>query len=239
MHGEGVRTAEGEATSPAATVSEAIRSRHSCRAFSRQPVDPATVRDILEVARFAPSGGNLQPWLVHVLSGETLSRFRTWLEPKLQALPSGGATEYPVYPPDLQEPYRSRRRKCGEDLYSLVGVARDDRAGKLRQFARNYDFFGAPVGMFFFVDRCMGSAQWSDIGMFMQNIMLLARERGLATCPQEAWAVWHLEVAEFLGVEPRLMLFCGLALGVADGSAPINRLRTERTALDGFVKFHE
>ncbi|HEY2145103.1 MAG TPA: nitroreductase [Steroidobacteraceae bacterium] len=235
----GVSVLEVGATSAAATVSDAICTRHSCRAFTQQTVDAATVRALLQVARFAPSGGNLQPWIVHVLSGESLARFRSFLAPQLMAMPMGGAAEYPVYPPDLKEPYRSRRRKCGEDLYSLVGVARDDRAGKLRQFAGNYDFFGAPVGMFFFVDRCMGSAQWSDIGMFIQNIMLLAREQGLDTCPQEAWAVWHQQVGEFLGVGPSLMLFCGLALGYADTQAPINRLRTEREAVDAFVTFHD
>jgi nitroreductase len=202
-------------------------------------VDAALVRDLLEIARFAPSGGNLQPWIVHVLSGASLAAFRAFLAPQLEATPMGEQPEYPVYPPELKEPYRSRRRQCGEDLYGLVGVARDDRAGKLRQFARNYDFFGAPVGMFFFLDRSMGSAQWSDIGMFMQNLMLLARERGLSTCPQEAWAVWHKQVGEFLSVEPPLMLFCGLALGYADVNAPINRLRTERAEVDAFATFHD
>ena len=228
-----------DATTAAATVSEAIRSRHSIRAFTKQPVDAALVRDLLEIARFAPSGGNLQPWIVHVLSGASLAAFRAFLAPQLEATPMGEQPEYPVYPPELKEPYRSRRRQCGEDLYGLVGVARDDRAGKLRQFARNYDFFGAPVGMFFFLDRSMGSAQWSDIGMFMQNLMLLARERGLSTCPQEAWAVWHKQVGEFLSVEPPLMLFCGLALGYADVNAPINRLRTERAEVDAFATFHD
>ena len=230
---------EVEATLAAATVSDAICSRHSCRAFTREPVDLHVVRELLEIGRYAPSGGNLQPWIVHVLTGPSLVRFRSFLRPKLAAAPMGGNTEYPIYPPDLGEPYRSRRRVCGEGLYQLVGVARDDRAGKLRQFAGNYDFFGAPVGMFFYVDRCMGSAQWSDLGMFIQSIMLLARERGLATCPQEAWAVWHAEVGEFLGVPANLMLFCGLALGHADAQAPVNRLRTERAALDEFVTFHD
>jgi nitroreductase len=235
----GVSVREVDATSAAATVSDAIGSRHSCRAFTEQRVDVGIVHDLLQIARLAPSGGNLQPWMVHVLSGASLLRFRSFLRPKLEAAPMGETPEYPVYPPDLKEPYRSRRRKCGEDLYSLVGVSRDDRAGKLRQFAHNYDFFGAPVGMFFFVDRSMGSAQWSDIGMFMQNIMLLARERGLATCPQEAWAVWHSQVSQFFNIEPHFMLFCGLALGYADADAPINRLRTERAAVEEFVTFHD
>lgn len=146
---------EIDATTAAATVSEAIRSRHSTRGFTQQPVDAAVVRDLLEIARFAPSGGNLQPWIVHVLSGASLAAFRAFMAPQLNAMPMGEQTEYPVYPPELKEPYRSRRRQCGEDLYALVGVARDDRSGKLRQFARNYDFFGAPVGMFFF-----STARW-------------------------------------------------------------------------------
>ena len=220
-------------------VTEAILSRHSCRAFTNQPVEPSTIRQLLETARFAPSGGNLQPWTVHVLTGESMLKFRAQLTPKFLAAPFGGTAEYNVYPPQLKEPYRSYRYKCGEDLYGHIGVTREDKPARYRQFARNYDFFGAPVGMFFFLDRIMGAPQWSDLGMFMQNIMLLARERGLETCAQEAWAVWHREVAEFLGVSPDLMLFCGMSLGYGDYSAPINRLRTERTLLEEFATFHE
>jgi nitroreductase len=202
-------------------------------------VDPAVLRSLLHTARFAPSGGNLQPWIVHVLSGQSLARFRAMLAPKVKTTPLGGAAEYHVYPPDLKEPYRSRRYKVGEDLYGLIGVAREDKLGRVRQFARNFDFFGAPAAMFLFVDRVMGPPQWSDIGMFIQNLMLLAREQGLETCPQEAWAAWHGEVAEFLQVGPELMLFCGLALGYGDHGAPINRLRAERVTVDEFARFHD
>ena len=231
---------EGKAISAAAfSVSDAILSRHSCRSFTAQPVAVASVRQLLETARFAPSGGNLQPWIVHVLSGASMARFRAQLTPQFLANPFGGSAEYHVYPPELKEPYRSRRHKNGEDLYRLIGIQREDRAARHRQFAQNYNFFGAPVGMFFFLDRIMGPPQWSDLGMLIQNIMLLAREQGLESCPQESWAIWHKEVVEFLGVDPSLMLFCGLALGYGDTAAPINRLRTDRAACDEFAVFHD
>jgi len=213
-------------------------SRHSCRAYTAQAVDDGIIRQLLKTACLAASGGNLQPWFVHVISGDSMARFRAQLTPKFLATPFGGTAEYNVYPPELKEPYRSRRHKCGEDLYGHIGVARDDRPARHRQFARNYDFFGAPVGMFFYLDRSMGPPQWSDLGMLIQTLMLLAREQGLETCAQESWALWHKEVGEFLGVPPTLMLFCGLALGYGDYSAPINRLRTERAALEDFATFH-
>jgi nitroreductase len=231
---------EGKAvTSAAFTVSDAILSRHSCRSFTAQPVADAMVRRLLETARFAPSGGNLQPWMVHVLSGASLARFRAQLTPKFLANPLAGSAEYHVYPPDLKEPYRSRRHKNGEDLYRLIGIPREDKPARHRQFAQNYNFFGAPVGMFFFLDRTMGPPQWSDLGMLIQNIMLLAREQGLETCAQESWAIWHKEVAEFLNVESNLMLFCGLALGYGEHAAPINHLRTDRAGFDEFAVFHD
>jgi nitroreductase len=226
-------------TSVAVGVSEAVLSRHSCRAFTHQPVDGETIRRLLETACFAPSGGNLQPWFVHVVTGDSMARFRAQLTPKFLATPFGGTAEYHVYPPELKEPYRSRRHKGGEDLYGHIGVARGDRPARHRQFARNYDFFGAPVGMFFYLDRSMGPPQWSDLGMLIQTLMLLAREQGLETCAQESWAIWHKEVSEFLSVQPTMMLFCGLALGYGDYSAPINRLRTDRAALEDFVSFHD
>jgi nitroreductase len=233
----GVFVQEGK--SAAVGVSEAILSRHSCRSFTAQAIDTATIIQLLDTARFAPSGGNLQPWIVHVLSGNSMARFRAQLTPQFMATPFGGTPEYHVYPPDLKEPFRSRRYKCGEDLYGHIGVRREDKAARHAQFARNYNFFGAPVGMFFFLDRSMGPPQWSDLGMFIQSIMLLARERGMQTCAQESWAIWHREVSEFLGLDAHLMLFCGLALGFGDDSAPINRLRTDRALVEEFVVIHE
>jgi nitroreductase len=216
-------------------VSSAIDSRMSCRAFLPTPVPRAVIVSILETAKRAPSGGNLQPWLVRVLTGAPLEAFLAIIRAKLSAQPTGEGTEYDVYPPNLHEPYRSRRFKCGEDMYATVGIAREHKLARLQQFARNYEFFGAPVALFFSIDRRMGQDQWADVGMFMQNIMLLAREHGLHTCPQEAWAVWHQTVSEFLGLPPEQMLFCGMALGHRDESAPINSLRTDRAPLEEFA----
>jgi nitroreductase len=221
------------------SVSDAIRSRMSCRAFLSTPVPVDTVRRILQAAKQAPSGGNLQPWHVYVVCGESLARFRRIIQAKLMDQPMGEGAEFNVYPPNLKEPYRSRRFKCGEDLYATIGVPREDKTRRLRQFARNYDFFGAPLAMFFAIDRQMGADQWADVGMFMQNIMLLAREAGLHTCPQEAWAAWPKTVGEFLELPAELMLFCGMAVGYRDESAPINSLRTERALLEEFATFRD
>jgi nitroreductase len=216
-------------------VSEAITSRLSCRAFLPKPVPRQTIVSILETAKRAPSGGNLQPWHVHVLAGPALEEFRAVIRAKLPAQPMGEGTEYNIYPPNLHEPYRSRRFKCGEDLYASINIPRADKFARLRQFANNYDFFGAPVGLFFSLDRRMGVDQWADVGMYMQNIMLLAREQGLHTCAQEAWAVWHKTVTELLRIPAEHMLFCGMALGYGDKDAPINSWRTERAPLEEFA----
>ena len=219
-------------------VTDAVRSRMSCRAFLDTPVPLGTLREILDIAKQAPSGGNLQPWQVHVLAGQALREFVGLIRSKLPSQPQGEGTEYAVYPANLKEPYRSRRYQCGEDLYATIAVGREDKLRRLAQFARNYEFFGAPAAMFFVIDRIMGAGQWADVGMFMQNVMLLARELDLHTCPQESWASWHRSVTEFLGLPPEHMLFCGMAIGYRDDSAPINRLRTARVPLEEFARFH-
>jgi nitroreductase len=219
-------------------VTSAVASRISCRAFLDKPVEKQILVEILESAKRAPSGGNLQPWLVHALTGQPLAAFLAAIRGKLSMLPVGEGTEYNIYPPELHDPYRARRFKCGEDLYATIGIPRDNRPARVQQFSRNYEFFGAPVGLFFCVDRRMGQDQWADLGMFMQTIMLLARERGLHTCAQEAWAVWHKTIAEFLRLPPEIMLFSGMALGYMDEGAPINSLRTERAAFDEFATLH-
>ncbi|MCM2310236.1 MAG: nitroreductase [Steroidobacteraceae bacterium] len=217
-------------------VSEALATRMSCRAFLSTPVPEATVRAILDGAKRSPSGGNLQPWRVYVLAGEPLKEFVALVRSKLPVQPRGEGSEYEIYPTALWEPYRSRRFKCGEDLYATIGVTRDDKFARLLQFARNYEFFGAPVGLFFCLDRRMGPPQWSDLGMYMQSVMLLAREHGLHTCAQEAWSVWYRTVGEFLKLPPDLMLFSGMALGYRDEAAPINSLATERAPLTEFAE---
>ncbi len=218
-------------------VSEAILSRFSARAFLPTPVPGALIRSILEVARRSPSGGNLQPWRVWVLGGEEMARFKASMRQKLETNPFGEGSEYEIYPPKLKEPYRSRRFKCGEDLYATIGVGREDKAGRLQQFARNFEFFGAPAALFFAIDRDMQQGQWADLGMFMQSIMLLAREHGLHTCSQEAWSIWYKTLGELLEIPPELMLFCGMAIGYLDETHPINTLRTERAPLDEIVSF--
>ena len=216
-------------------VSEALKSRITCRAFLDKPVPEATVRQILEEAKYAPSGGNLQPWHVYVLTGKKLEEFLGIVAEKQKDNPFGEGTEYDIYPKGLTEPYKARRFKCGEDMYASIGVAREDKAGRLQQFARTFRFFDAPVAMFFAIDRQMGLGQWSDLGMFIQSVMLAAREHGLHTAPQEAWAIWYKTVSEFVEMPEELMLFCGLGLGYMDESAPINQLRTDRAPLEEFA----
>ncbi|MEZ5512843.1 MAG: nitroreductase [Steroidobacteraceae bacterium] len=219
------------------TVTDAVMRRISTRAFLDQPVDPALLRQILTTARYAPSGGNVQPWNLYVLGGAELASFKASMRDKLVAGIDQDGEEYPIYPPNLFEPHRSRRFQCAEDMYGTMGIARADKPARLRFIAGNYQFWNAPVAMFFCVDRRMGAPQWSDLGMLIQTIMLLAQEAGLATCAQEAWTCWHKTVGEFLALPPELMLFCGLALGYADPAHPVNSLRTARAPLEEIASF--
>lgn len=219
-------------------VREAIASRYSCRAFLPTPVPLDVVRDIIDRAARAPSGGNLQPWLVHALAGERLEALKSQLRPRFaKELPRGEGAEYQVYPVELKEPYYERRSRVATQLYDSIGIPREDRPGRYRQFSRNYLFYDAPVGLFVSMDRIMGPPQWSDVGGFIQNIMLLARACGLHTCPQEAWTSWHKTVSAFIRLPPEHILFCGIALGYADAAAPINGWRAEREPLDSFATF--
>ena len=219
----------------AKSVSDAVDTRIAMRAFLSTPVPGDLVRRLLRGASRSPSGGNLQPWHVYVLAGNELARLKALMRELTREHPFAGEAEYDIYPSNLKEPYRSRRAKCGEDMYAAMNIARDNKTARLAFVADNFQFWGAPVGMFFCMDRQMEAPQWSDLGMYIQTLMLLAREAGLHTCPQEAWTLWHKTVAEFLGMPSHLMLFCGISLGYADLDHPVSRVRTERAPLEEFA----
>jgi nitroreductase len=221
----------------AINVSDAIHSRMSVRHFTDQPVDPALIRRIVEQAARAPSGGNLQPWRIYVVGGRVLADFKQTMANRLWTNPKGDVPEYQVYPTGLSAPYETHRVEVGEDMYGKLGIAREDRAARRAWFARNFIFFDAPVALFCFVDRNMGPPQWSDLGMYLQNIMLLLREAGLDSCAQECWSVQHVAVTELVQAPSELMLFCGMAIGYKDESHPVNSLRTTRGPLEEFATF--
>ncbi|MEM9742518.1 MAG: nitroreductase [Pseudomonadota bacterium] len=214
-------------------VSEAVSTRRSIRAFTDTPVRTEVLKDLLERSARAPSGGNLQPWRVVVLNGDGMARFLEHLaqEPPMEV------PAYDIYPRDLKEPYRSSRFKVGEDMYGLLGIPREDKPARLAHLARNYRFFDAPAGFFCYVDRQMGPPQWSDLGMFLQTFMLLAREAGLDTCAQEAWATRPEAVAKYCRPDPDWMLFCGMAVGFRDPAAPVNELVSDRAPLEDWASF--
>jgi nitroreductase len=222
-----------------AAVDAAITSRRSVRAFLPTPVPHDTVVDILQVASRAPSGTNIQPWKVSVLRGES----KTALSRKILAAhddPEARARhteEYAYYPTTWQPPYIDRRRKVGWDLYSLLGIGKTDKARMHAQHGRNYRFFDAPVGLIFTIDRILQQGSWLDYGMFLQNVMVAARARGLDTCPQAAFMQYHRIIEEHLALPDGEMVVCGMSLGHADPAAVENTLVTEREPVAGFARF--
>jgi len=224
-----------------AAVDAAITSRHSMRAFLPTPVPREVVEAILHVASRAPSGTNTQPWQVHVLTGAARKR----LCDRIGAIYENPVAlaeherEYDYYPKEWTSPYLDRRRKVGWDLYGLLGLAKTDKAGMHAQHGRNFRFFDAPVGLIFSIDRVMQLGSWLDYGMFLQNIMVAARARGLHTCSQAAFTQFHRVIAEALVFRPEQMLVCGMALGYADPAAVENSLMTERAPVSEFARFIE
>jgi nitroreductase len=224
-----------------AAVDAAIVSRRSIRAFLPTPVPRAVIEEILTVAARAPSGTNTQPWQVHVLSGEPLAALARDIRAAHDS-PEERAThseEYAYYPTQWQSPYIDRRRKVGWDLYALLGIAKTDKARMHAQHGRNYGFFDAPVGLMFTIDRVMQQGSWLDYGMFLQNVMVAARARGLDTCPQAAFTQFHRIIARHLQLAEHQMLVCGMSLGHADPAAIENTLVTEREPVAGFTRFLE
>ncbi len=222
---------------PSGSVSEAIETRRSVREFESDAISEADVREIVATASRAASGGNLQPWNLYVLAGEALRELVECVAKKSSETPFGDGPEYDIYPPDLTEPYRGRRARVGSEMYDLLGIARDDMAARAAQMGRNFTFFGAPVGMILTVDKQMGRPQFCDLGLFLGNIMLLAREKGLHSCPQEAWSLWGATIREVVRVPENELVFCGIALGRARADARINELYTERVSPDDFADF--
>jgi nitroreductase len=213
-------------------VSTAVDRRSSIREFLDTPVPNQVIGELLTKASRAPSGGNVQPWRIYVVNGESMTAFREMVAGREIEQPA-----YDIYPPDLKEPYKTSRYTLGMQMYDTLGIARDDKAARFGQMLRNYEFFGAPAALFCFIDKQMGPPQWSDLGMFLQTFMLLAQEAGIDTCPQEAWAMWEGAVTEFVGAPDEERLFCGVAIGHADPDAPVNSLRSERFPLEEFVTF--
>ena len=218
-------------------VTDAVRTRRSVRAFLDRPVPPALLREAIELAARAPSGGNVQPWKLYVVGGEVLARIKALAAERQRRADPDERPEYAIYPPNLWEPHRTTRFEVGEQLYGALGVPREDKLGRLQQFARNFEFFGAPAALFCYVDRRMGPPQWSDLGMLLQTLMLLLRERGLDSCAQECWSIYPKTVGSVLQPPAELMLFCGMAIGYADEAAPVNGFRSRRLALDAFAQF--
>ena len=214
-------------------VSESVLSRRSIREFTSEPIDNAIIKDLLALAARSPSGGNLQPWKIFVINDSTMNRFlefqEKWTEPEVPA--------YDIYPSKLKEPYRTSRFELGEQMYEILGIGREDKDARIAQVMKNFRFFGAPCAFFCLVERQMGPPQWSDLGMFLQTFMLLAKEAGLDTCAQEAWSMKHGSVSKFVKAEDSDILFCGMAIGYRDENAAVNTLKSERRPLEEWAKF--
>jgi nitroreductase len=214
-------------------VTEAVLSRSSIRAFKNKPVDSDIIKNLLIKSSRSPSGGNLQPWKIYVINKKSMVDFlnfqKKWDEPDIPV--------YDIYPPKLKEPYRTSRFQLGEQMYQILGIPREDKDARFAQVMKNFEFFGAPCAFFCFVDRQMGRPQWSDLGMFLQTFMLLAKEAGLDTCAQEAWSIKNNSVSSFVNAEKDELLFCGMSIGYKDNDATINSLKSERRPIDAWAKF--
>lgn len=215
---------------------DAIVRRRSVRQFLSTPVPEALVLEILNIASRAPSGTNIQPWTVHVVTGN--ARERVSLAVSEQALTGKRCPEYAYLPEQMVEPHISRRRKLGYELYRLYGIERNDMEGRKWAEIRNFNFFGAPVGMFFVMDRYLTQGSWLDCGMFMQNVMIAAQDFGLETCPQQAWCDYGEIVHASLHIPPSQIIVSGMAMGYVDESASVNLLKSERIDANEFAVIH-
>lgn len=213
-------------------VSEAVRRRISTRAFRPDELDVADVRDWLETAQRAPSGGNVQPWRVIAVTGAEKDALIALAQERLAANPRGEPTDRPIYPPELWGVYNQRRKRVGEMMYDTLGIPREDKAARLAWFANNFRFFGAPLALFFVIDERMGHGQWAHMGMYMQTLALLAVERGWASCMQECWGMLRPSLKGHFALAETEMVYCGMAVGLADETHPVNTHYSERAPLE-------
>lgn len=220
------------------TVAEAITSRRSVRAFLRDPVPRETITRILRIAGRAPSGSNIQPWHVDVVTGDALDRLTAAITARFDVGDAGDET-YQYYPTPWREPYLGRRRETGWGLYSALGIARHEKNRMRAQHRRNFLFFDAPVGLIFTIDEDLPVGSWLDTGMFLQSLMVAARGFGLDTCPQQAFAAYHQTIREVLSLPEDRTVICGMALGWAEWSDPANGFETGRLPVEDFARFHD
>jgi nitroreductase len=222
---------------PASDVFAAARTRRSIRAYKPDPVPPETLREIVALARHAPSGSNIQPWRVHVLTGAALERMGNAIQRAFLDDEPDHQRDYNYYTDPIYEPYLARRRQCGWGLYGTLGIARGDREKSKAYRATNYNFFGAPAGLIFTIERRLEKGSWLDYGMFLQTIMLAARAKGLHTCPEAAIASYPAIVRRELGLSADWVVICGMAMGYADPDAVINSFQPPRIAVDEYAVF--
>lgn len=218
-------------------VTEAVTSRRSIRQFLDKPVDKAVLERVLETAQRSPSGGNTQPWNAVIVGGDELTRITAAIKAKAATAPMGENMEYAIYPKDLDGRYEEQRRSVGREMFNSIGLERGDSAGRIAQMARNWDSFDAPVQLFTYTRKYMGPPQWSDMGMWLQTVMLLLREAGLDSCSQEIWAMYGTHMRELLGISDDHIFFCGMAIGYRDPDAPINNFDVSRVPISDAVEF--
>jgi nitroreductase len=216
-------------------VYEAVRSRRAVRGFTDRQVPREVLERVLSAAAWSPSGSNLQPWHVYVLTGGPLAELKKRAGERVAAGDAWDEREYEMYPAALKSPYRERRSAFGKERYSALGVSREDWESRQRAAAANWDCFGAPAALFCYIDRDMGLPQWADAGMYLQTVMLLLRAEGLHSCPQMAWSTYRRTVAEVLSPPEELILFCGVSIGFEDVAT--SHARTGRAPLDETVTF--
>jgi nitroreductase len=239
-HSSRLRTFKGPFTGAAVQaegmdVYEAVASRRSVRGFADQPVSRDVLERVLTAATNAPSGSNVQPWNIYVVTGAPLAQLKKLATERVAAGDAWDEREYVMYPADMRSPYSDRRAAFGRDRYSALGIVREDWEARARAAIANWDCFGAPAALFCYIDRGLGPAQWSDLGMYLQTVMLLLRAEGLHSCPQMAWSQVRKTVDEIVSPPDELMLFCGMSIGYADASVPF--VRNERAPLEDTVTF--